>query len=103
MQKKIINLFSKNQEIFLLIFFIISIVIATSYFNYQKKINDQKYNDFINNIYFKKTLDEIINNLEHRYKNYDHKIRAGETFDNILENYLIDKLWKMMLTYNKIY
>ena len=37
MQKKIINLFYKNQEIFLLIFAIISIVVATSYFNYQKK------------------------------------------------------------------
>ena len=91
MQKKIINLFLKNQEIFLLIFAIISIVVATSYFNYQKKINDQKYNNFINNIYLKKTLDEIINNLEPRYKNYNHKIQAGETFDNILENYSIDK------------
>ena len=91
MQKKIINLFYKNQEIFLLIFTIISIVVATSYFNYQKKINDQKYNNFINNIYLKKTLDEIIGNLEPRYKNYDHKIRTGETFDNILENYSIDK------------
>ena len=91
MQKKIINLFLKNQEIFLLIFAIISIVVATSYFNYQKKINDQKYNNFINNIYLKKTLDEIINNLEPRYKNYNHKVQAGETFDNILESYSIDK------------
>ena len=56
MQKKIINLLSKNQEIFLLIFAIISIVVATTYFNYQKKINDQKYNNFINNIYLKKNI-----------------------------------------------
>ena len=91
MRKKIIKLFSKNQEIFLLIFALISIVIATSYFNYQKKINDQKYNNLINNIYLKKTIDEIISNLEPRYKNYNHKVQAGETFDNILENYSIDK------------
>ncbi len=102
MQKKIINLFLKNQEIFLLIFAIISIVIATSYFNYQKKINDQKYDNFINNIYLKKTLDEIINNLEPRYKNYNHKIRAGETFDNILENYSIDKKEINLLKINLI-
>ena len=51
----------------------------------KKKINNQKYSIFINNIYFKKTLDEIINNLEPKYKNYNHKIQEGETFDNILE------------------
>ena len=49
-----------------------------------------KFFNFINNIYLKKTLDEIINNLEPRYKNYNHRIKAGETFDNILENYSID-------------
>ena len=91
MQKKIINFFSKNLEIFLIIFFIITVIFVSSYFNYKKKINSQKYNIFINNIYFKKTLDEIINNLEPRYKNYNHKIQEGETFDNILENYSIDK------------
>ena len=91
MQKKIINFFSKNLEIFLIIFFIITVIFVSSYFNYKKKINSQKYNIFINNIYFKKTLDEIINNLEPKYKNYNHKIQEGETFDNILENYSIDK------------
>ena len=91
MQKKIINFFSKNLEIFLIISFIITVIFVSSYFNYKKKINTQKYNIFINNIYFKKTLDEIINNLEPKYKNYNHKIQEGETFDNILENYSIDK------------
>ena len=91
MQKKIINFFSKNLEIFLIIFFIITVIFVSSYSNYKKKINNQKYSIFINNIYFKKTLDEIINNLEPRYKNYHHKIQEGETFDNILENYSIDK------------
>ena len=91
MQKKIISLFLKNLEIFVLIFFIITIIVTSSFFNYQKKINNQKYNNFINNIYLKKTLDEIINSLEPRYKKYNHKIQAGETFVNILENYSISK------------
>ena len=73
-----------------MIFFIITVIFVSSYSNY-KKINNQKYSIFINNIYFKKTLDEIINNLEPKYKNYNHKIQEGETFDNILENYSIDK------------
>ena len=91
MQKKIVKLFIKNLEIFVLIFFIAIIVSASAFLNYQKKINNQKYSKFINNIYFKKTFDEIINNLEPRYKKYNHKIQAGETFDSILENYSIDK------------
>ena len=91
MQKKIISLFLKNLEIFVLIFFIITIIVTSSFFNYQKKINNQKYNNFINNIYLKKTLDEIINSLEPRYKKYNHKIQAGETFVNILKNYSISK------------
>jgi murein DD-endopeptidase MepM/ murein hydrolase activator NlpD len=91
MQKKIINLFLKNLEIFVLIFFIAIIIVASSFFNYQKKINSQKYNNFINNIYFKKTFDEIINNLEPKYKKYNHKILSGETFDNILKNYSINE------------
>jgi murein DD-endopeptidase MepM/ murein hydrolase activator NlpD len=78
-------------EIFVLIFFIVIIISFSSFFNYQKKKNNQNFINIINNIYFKKTFDEIINSLEPRYKKYNHKIKAGETFDNILENYSINK------------
>jgi murein DD-endopeptidase MepM/ murein hydrolase activator NlpD len=91
MIRKITNSFSKNLNTLGLFFlFILSISIA-SFSNYQKKFNDQKYNNYINNIYFKKTLNEIINNLEPRYKIYNHKIKSGETFDIILESYSIDR------------
>ena len=91
MQKKIKSLVLKNLEIFVLIFFIVIIISFSSFFNYQKKKNNQNFINIINNIYFKKTFDEIINSLEPRYKKYNHKIKAGETFDNILENYSINK------------
>jgi murein DD-endopeptidase MepM/ murein hydrolase activator NlpD len=91
MQKKIKSLVFKNLEIFVLIFFIVIIISFSSFFNYQKKKNNQNFINIINNIYFKKTFDEIINSLEPRYKKYNHKIKAGETFDNILENYSINK------------
>ena len=90
MQKKILKLFSKNIEIFLLIAFILIIIITSTIFNYQKNLSSQRYNSFIDNIYLKKTLDEIINNLEPRFKKYNHKIKSGETFNNILESYSID-------------
>ena len=90
MQKKILKLFSKNIEIFMLIAFLLIIIITSTIFNYQKNLNSQRYNGFIDNIYLKKTLDEIINNLEPRFKKYNHKIKSGETFNNILESYSID-------------
>ena len=91
MIKKINNLFFKNLHTFGLIFLITTTISISFYFNYQKKIEAQKYDNFLNNIYLKKTLKEIINKLEPRYKIYNHKIKSGETFDKILKNYSIDK------------
>ena len=77
----------KNFEIFFLILLIIFASIFTSYFNF-KNNNDKKiYNDSINNVYLKKTLNHLINNLEPKYKKIKHKVKSGETFDKILENY----------------
>ncbi len=83
MKKIIIKLFLRNLEISILVSFILIIIITSTILNYQKNLNSQKYSNFINNIYLKKTLDEIINNLEPRFKKYNHKIKSGETFDNI--------------------
>ncbi|WP_440677356.1 peptidoglycan DD-metalloendopeptidase family protein [Candidatus Pelagibacter sp. HIMB1587] len=88
------NLFSKikkNIEISGLVLLIILTAISTSYFISTKKENLEIYDNFIDNIYFKKTLTHIVENLEPKYKKIKHKIKSGETFDEILENYLIQK------------
>ena len=91
MQKKIIFFLTKNLRLFGLGFLVIVAIIIALYSNYQKNLSSKKYNNFIDNVYLKKTLNEIINNLEPRYKKYNHKIKSGETFDKILKEYLIDK------------
>ena len=91
MFKLLIRNLKKNFEIFALILLIISAASFTSYFNYKKKIDHQIYNNFIDNIYFKKTLKTVIENLEPKFKKVKHKINSGETFDKILNNYYIDK------------
>ena len=91
MLKKFTKSFFKNLKILGLIFLIIFTIIIATLSNHQKNLSSKKYNNFINNIYLKKTLNEIINNLEPRYKKYNHKIKSGETFDRILNNYSIDK------------
>ncbi len=88
------NLFTKikkNYEIFGLVFLILLTAISTSYFNYKKKEANKTYENFIGNIYFKKTLTNLVENLEPKYIKINHKIVFGETFDKILENYYVDK------------
>ena len=71
LQKKI----KKNFEISGLIILIFFTATFTSYFNYKKNLNDKTYSNFIDNIYFKKTLSHLINNLEPKYQKIKHKIR----------------------------
>ena len=91
MLKYLKNKFKKNTEIFGLVILIFITAISTSYFNYKKNLNERNYNSFVDNIYFKKTLSHIFNNLEPKYTKIKHKIKSGETFDKILESYLIEK------------
>ena len=78
----------KILGLFFLLFFTIAVAL---YINHQKNLNLIKYNNLLNNIYLKKTISEIINNLEPRFKKYNHKIKPGETFDKILKKYSINK------------
>mgnify|MGYP001276600344 FL=1 len=91
MLKNLKNKIKKNIQICILIFLITLTAVSTSYFNFKKKNSIQVYNNFIDNIYFKKTLSHIVDNLEPKYKKIKHKIKSGETFDKILENYSIKK------------
>ncbi len=91
MFKKLKLKFKKNFEIFALILLIFLTVISTNYFNHKKNSKKETYINFIDNIYFKKTLKRIVDNLEPKYKKIKHKISSGETFDKILESYLIEK------------
>tara|TARA_Y100000996_G_scaffold273507_1_gene215369 strand:- start:400 stop:1692 length:1293 start_codon:yes stop_codon:yes gene_type:complete len=91
MTKKLVSKIKKNFEIFSLVFLIFFTTIFTSYFNYQKKETTKTYDSFIENIFFKKTLSHIIDNLEPKFKKIKHRVKSGETFDKILEDYSIDK------------
>ena len=89
---KIIKIkFKKNLEIFGLISLILIAAISTSFFNYKQNLNKQIYKNFIDNIYFQKTLNHLVENLDPKYIKIKHKIKSGETFDKILESFNIKK------------
>ena len=84
------KILKKNTEIVALFILILISVISTTYFNYSKDKIINNYVDSFNNIYFKKTINHFINNLEPRFSKIDHIISPGETFDIILKNYNVD-------------
>ena len=63
------NKINKNFEIFGLIILIFITAISISYFNYKKSLSSKTYNNFIDNVYLKKTLNYVVDNLEPKYKN----------------------------------
>ena len=91
MLKKIKLNIKKNLEIFALGLLILITTTFTSYYNYNKKKIFNNYSNLLDNVYFKKSFNQILDNLEPRFKKIEHKINVGETFDEILEQYLVEK------------
>ena len=85
----LLTLIKKNTEIVALGFLIVITIISTTYYNSSKKKIYHNYKTIINNIYLKKTVNHLFNNLEPKFKIVNHKVAQGETFDNILELYFI--------------
>ena len=86
---KIIKIIKKNIEITFLFLLLLITISSTSIYNKKKVLINENYKNLINNIYFQKSINQIFDNLVPRYKNIDHKISSGETFDKILNNYSI--------------
>ena len=86
---KIIKLIKKNIEITFLFLLLLITIGSATFYNENKILINENYKNVINNIYFQKSISQIFNNLSPRYKNIDHKISSGETFDKILSNYSV--------------
>ena len=90
MIKKVAELIKKNNQIFSLIALALVTIIATSHHNYTKKVQENNLDELFDNLYFNKTVNHVFNNLEPKFKIVTHKIKAGETFRKILENYSVN-------------
>ena len=91
MLNKLKNKLKNNTEIFALALLVIITIFFTSYYNHVKSKILDNYKTSLNNIYLKKTINHILDNLEPRFRKIDHRILPGETFDNILEKYGMNK------------
>ncbi len=102
---KIIKLIKKNIEISFLLLLLFVTIASTTFYNNNKKTINNNYINIINNIYFQKSINQIFDNLTPRYKNINHKIISGETFDKILKKYSIpsEKILKIKKILNSNY
>ena len=80
-----------KNEIFLLFLVLLITIVSTAHHNYSKKKIANNYKEIVENIYFKKTLNHIFNKFEPRFKKISHKVEFGDTFDNILDQYNVNK------------
>ena len=104
---KLKKLIKKNQELLLLISTTLIVVLLMQAFNFIKEERKKHLFDILNNIYFEKTLENVIKNLDPKYINIEHKISPGETFNNILIKYQvplkeINKIKKVLSKKNNI-
>ena len=89
MLNKIKKKLRSNTEIIALGLLLITTILSTTYYNFNKQKIYNNYKNIINNVYFKKTINHVFGNLEPKFKTITHRIKEGETFDKILRNYSI--------------
>ena len=89
--KKLASIYKKNNQIaFLSLSVFLAFFIMQMYLNIIEK-KQQKFHDFINNIYFQNTLENIAQNLDPKYQIINHKVSSGEKLNVILSKYKISK------------
>ena len=84
---KFSSLINKNPEFVFLISTAFIVIMLMQIFNFIKEERKQTLFNIINNIYFEKTLHNIIKNFDPRYINIEHKISQGENFNSILKKH----------------
>ena len=84
---KFSSLINNNPEFVFLISTAFIVIMLMQIFNFIKEERKQTLFNIINNIYFEKTLHNIIKNFDPRYINIEHKISQGENFNSILKKH----------------
>ena len=89
--ENILRILKKENRIILVLSLLMFLtIVITNYYNYKRNINETNIKNLINNIYFKKTLSNIFNQLEPKYERVDHLISKGETLSYILKKYSVN-------------
>ena len=83
MVKNLIKKIKKNFEILSLVLLVIFTAIFTTYLNNIKKDFNDTYVNLIDNVYLKKTLSYLVENLEPKYKKINHICNYVSTYKSV--------------------
>ena len=83
------SIIKKNLEFVILIATVLVVILIVQTFNFVKEERKKHLFDVLNNIYFEKTLHIILNNLDSKYIDIEHKVSTGESFNSILTKHEI--------------
>ena len=75
MFNKIKKKLRNNTEILALGLLLLTTILSTSYYNFNKQKIYNNYKNIINNVYFKKTISNVFENLEPKFKTLSLRIK----------------------------
>ena len=87
----LIHYLKTNRHFFLFGFLVLFTLGILSIYNVSKSRNANNIDVFLNNVYLKKTVDNIFSNVKPKFLKIDHNINKGETIKSILLNYSVNK------------
>ena len=92
------NLFNKENSIFVWIILIALLgIFASSFYKKSQQKQSEKIRSSLNNIYLKKTIEEITGNLNPRFTSKEYVSKSGDTYENIIEDLNINKKEKKII------
>ena len=82
---KINKLIKNNLSFVMLILIVFISILSTNFYSINKENQKEKFLNFFENTYLKKTTSSIINNLNPKFSYKSFKIKKGDTFKKILD------------------
>ena len=73
----------KNFEVFFVLIIILITTIITNLYNESKKIYEKRYISLINNLYFQKTINHIINEIQPKLEYIEYRVSQNDSLNSI--------------------
>ncbi len=88
-KSKSLNFIKKNYEVFFILILIIITTTITQLYNKTKRVYEKRYISLINNLYFQKTLNHLINEIQPKFEYIEHRVSQNESLNSIFNEYNI--------------
>ena len=100
LKSKLNKLVKDNIYLILLVSIILFTIFSTSYFSVLKKNQENKLLNILDNTFFKKSIHQLIKNLNPRFTSLSFRVNEGDTFEKILNQLKTSKNEKEIVIKN---